>query len=172
MGHPRKIKKKYSTPTHPWQKERIIEEKEILREYGLKNKKEIWKSQSKIRKATSQIKKIVASKNKEQADKEKDQLTKKLLKYGLIKKDTKLAEILDLKTKDILERRLQTLVFKKGLTNSIKQARQFIIHGHVKIKDRIVSIPSYLVSSEEEAKIILDPLSTISKKEEAKKEPA
>lgn len=166
MGHIKKPKKKYSTPPHPWQRERIIEEKEILREYGLKNKKEIWKFQSKLRNTTAQVKKIVAAKNPEQAKLEKENLRNKLLKYGLIKKDTKLAEVLDLKIKDFLERRLQTLVFKKGLVNSIKEARQLITHGHICIKDKKITVPSYMVSLEEEPGIRINPLSTFIKKEE------
>ena len=168
MGQTKKAKKKYSTPPHPWQKDRIIEEKEIVREYGLKNKKELWKFQSKLRNVTKQVKKIVAAKNPKQATLEKENLRAKLLKYGLIKKDTKLAEVLELKTKDFLERRLQTIVFKKGHANSIKQARQLITHGHIKIKDKKVTIPSYLVLLEEESKISLDPSIIILKKENKK----
>ena len=43
MGDPRKTRKKYDTPQHPWQKERMDQESVFLKEYGLKNKKEIWK---------------------------------------------------------------------------------------------------------------------------------
>ncbi|PIN72350.1 30S ribosomal protein S4, partial [Candidatus Woesearchaeota archaeon CG10_big_fil_rev_8_21_14_0_10_47_5] len=41
MGDPRKIKKKYSTPIHPWQRARIEEEGVIIKDHGLKNKKEV-----------------------------------------------------------------------------------------------------------------------------------
>jgi small subunit ribosomal protein S4 len=171
MGHPRRHRKKYSTPPHPWQKDRILEEKELLREYGLKNKKEIWKTQAKLRKATKQVKKIIAAKNPKQAELEKQQLINKLLKYGLIKKDTKLEEILDLNIKDFLERRLQTIVFRKGLANSIKQARQFIVHGHIMIKDKKVTVPSYMVTLEEEHNVHVNPLSPLAKKEEVTEKP-
>ena len=51
MGDPKKQRKKYETPLHPWQGERILAEKKIMEEYGLKNKKEIWKMNSMLRNA-------------------------------------------------------------------------------------------------------------------------
>ena len=54
---------------------------------------------------------------------------------------------------DILERRLQTLVFQRGLSQSIQQARQLITHGHISIAGKRVSSPSYLVLKEEEDQI-------------------
>ena len=40
MGDPRKLRKKYYPPSHPWQKIRIDEEKILMKDYGFKNKKE------------------------------------------------------------------------------------------------------------------------------------
>lgn len=163
MGQTKRIRKKYKTPTHPWQRERILEEKEFLREYGLKNKKEIWKYTSKLRSARDQVKKIVANVRSEQSAKEREQLINKLLKYGIITKDSKVEDILDLKEKDFLERRLQTIVFRKGLARSTKQARQFITHGHISIDNKKITAPSYMVSKAEESKITFNPTSSISK---------
>lgn len=163
MGQTKKIRKKYETPAHPWQKDRIIEEKEYIRTYGFKNKKEIWKEVAKLKKARLQAKKIIAEKLSEQANKEKEQLLARLVRYGLLTKDSKLEDVLGLKATDFFERRLQTLVFKKGLARSPKQARQFIVHGHVIVNNKKVTAPSYMVSLEEESKIIFNPISTISK---------
>ena len=163
MGQTKRIRKKYSTPTHPWQRERIVEEKEILKEYGLKNKKEIWKYFTKLRAARNQVKKIVANIRSEQSVKERKQLMDKLLKYGIISKASKVEDILDLKAKDFLERRLQTVVFRKGLTRSTKQARQFITHGHILVNGKKVTAPSYFLSKEEEAKLEFRPTSNLSK---------
>jgi small subunit ribosomal protein S4 len=163
MGQTKKIRKKYETPAHPWQKERIIEEKEYLRTYGFKNKKEIWKEVAKLKKARLQAKKVIADKSSEQANKEKEQLLTRLVRFGLLTKDSKLEDVLGLKSSDFFERRLQTLVFKKGLARSPKQARQFIVHGHVVVNNKKVTAPSYMVSLEEESKIIFSPISTISK---------
>ena len=151
MGQTKRIRKKYQTPFHPWQRERIIEEKEILREYGLKNKKEIWKYASKLRSARNQVKKIVANVRSEQSAKEREQLMNKLLRYNIISKDSKIEDILDLKVKDFLERRLQTIVFRNGFARSTNQARQFITHGHISVDGKKVTAPSFLVSKNEES---------------------
>jgi small subunit ribosomal protein S4 len=45
-----------------------------------------------------------------------------------------------------LERRLDNVIYRTGFAGSRAQARQFILHGHVRVKDRKVNIPSYLVS--------------------------
>ncbi len=39
MGQPRKSRKKYNTPPHPWNAERIKNENKLMTKYGLKNKK-------------------------------------------------------------------------------------------------------------------------------------
>jgi len=163
MGQTKKIRKKYSTPIHPWQRERIIEEKDILREYGLKNKKEIWKYSARLRSARDQVKKIVANIRLEQSAKEREQLMQKLLKYGIISKDSKVEDILDLKTKYFLERRLQTVVFRKGLARSTKQSRQFITHGHILVNGKKITAPSYFLSKDEEAKLEFRATSNLSK---------
>ena len=64
--------------------------------------------------------------------------------------DLGLEDVLALGTEDVLERRLQTQVHKKKLSNSLKHARQLIVHGHIAINDRRVTIPSYMVSLGEE----------------------
>ncbi len=153
MGQIKRIRKKYQTPSHPWQKDRILEEKELTREYGLKNKKEIWKYSAKLKSARNQVKKIIANTRLEQSKKEKEQLINKLLKYDIISKNSDLDDILDLKVKDFLERRLQTIIFKKGLARSINQSRQFITHGHILIEGQKITSPSYMVSKNEEKKV-------------------
>ena len=150
MGQIRKLRKKYSTPAHPWQRERIVQERELVNTYGLKNKHEIWKLSSKLKKYAKQAKYIIANKNSKQSQKEHKDLIAKLAKYGLISTDAKLEDILVIQPKQLFERRLQTIVFRKGLAHSVKQARQFIVHGHVTIADKKVDVPSYLVKKEEE----------------------
>jgi small subunit ribosomal protein S4 len=152
MGHPRKGRKKYTTPRHPWQSERLEKEKDILDTYSLKNKKEIWKMQSILNKYTYQAKKL-ANVRTEQSKKEKEQIINKLFKMGLVKKNGDVDDILSLTLHDLFERRLQTLVYKKGLANTQKQARQFIVHGHIFVGDNKVSVPSYIVDIDEENKI-------------------
>jgi len=149
MGDIKKQKKKFSKPTHPWQKTRIIEEKELIDSYGLKNKKEIWKMSSLLKKFKDQVKSLTVREDR-QADLERKQLTIKLNTLGLLKPGDSLDSVLGLQIKDVLDRRLQTLMLKNGLARSTKQARQFITHSHVMVNNKPMTIPSYLVKVSEE----------------------
>lgn len=160
MGDPRKIKSKYSRPGHPWQKERIEEERALLKEYGLKNKTEIYRARSKLKTFSDLAKKLIAARGS-QAEKEKQQLLTRLAKMGLVKQGAQLDDVLGIQLRNILERRLQTMVFRKGLARSINQARQFIVHEHITVGNRIVSSPSYHVPIEEETSIAFAPTSSL-----------
>jgi len=46
----------------------------------------------------------------------------------------------------MLERRLDNVVYLLGLAQSRSHARQIITHGHIRVNDRKVTIPSYLVN--------------------------
>lgn len=50
----------------------------------------------------------------------------------------------------MLERRLDNVVYRMGVASSRAQARQFVLHGHVRVSGHKVNIPSYLVSVGEE----------------------
>ena len=155
MGDPKKQRKKFSSPSQRWEKERIDREKNLIKEYGLKNKKEIWKAESRLRNFTRQAKRLIAITTK-QAEKEKEQLLLKLKSLSLLPGTAKMENILDLDLKSILDRRLQSLVHKKELAKSVKAARQMITHGHILVDKTKVTIPSYLVQLKEEASITLD----------------
>ena len=137
---------------HPWQKDRILEEKEIREQYGLRRKYEIWKMDSILKNFTRQAKNLVTIRNK-QVEKERGQLLSKLHSLGLIDKNAKIEDILSLTLNDIMERRLQTLVYRKTLARTMSQARQFIVHEHIALGDKVVTSPSYLVLSAEEGAI-------------------
>ena len=160
MGDPRRIKKKYQTPSHPWQGERIKEEKEIVIKFGLKNKKEVWKMQSALKKIKRQTKSLIAL-STAQADKEMKLLLAKLAKLKILPETAQLDEVLGLKLEDILNRRLQTILFKKGLARTIKQARQFIVHGHITLNNQKITVPAYLVKAAEENQIGFTSKSTL-----------
>jgi small subunit ribosomal protein S4 len=158
MGYPGKAKKLYDTPNHPWQKARIDEETGIVKKYGLRNKKGVWKFASELRKyrgnARSLLGVMAAGNLPEDSHyiRDADAIVRKLQNLGVLKEDSKLEDILALKIDDLLERRLQTMVFRKGYATSMKQARQFIIHGHISLNGRKITIPSYMVlKGEEEA---------------------
>ncbi len=155
MGDPKFSRRRYATPSHPWQKERIDEENELIKKYGLKNKKELWKAQSLLRnfRQRSRILQAQIRYGNKQAEKERDQLLGRLERAGILGSEGSLDDVLALDVEAVLTRRLQTLAYMKGLSNSAKQSRQFIVHGHVSIGDRKVTIPGYLVKRTEEESI-------------------
>jgi len=166
MGDPRKQRKKFSKPGHPWQKERIEAEKGILKQYGLRRKYEIWKVDSLLKNFLHRAKTILGERTA-QSELEKQQLLGRLHSLGLLKKDSKVEDILNLVLKDILERRLQTLVYRKNLANSMMQARQLITHEHIAVGNRKITTPSYLVSIDEEPQIkLIHAMQTMGTKEQ------
>ena len=132
MGDPKKRRRQYNTPIHPWQKARIDEEVKLIHEYGLKNKKEIWKLASKARDFARQAKKLIAD-TTAQGELEKKQLLTRLASLNILTANSDLDDVLGLTTKNLMDRRLQTIVVKKGLAKSMKEARQLIVHGHIMI---------------------------------------
>ena len=152
MGDPKKLHKKYETPRHPWEASRIEAERPLMKGYGLKNKKEIWKAQSLLRKFTRQAKSLSTIKTKHDEN-ERQQLLNRVIKLGLLKQGQNREDVLELNVRDILNRRLQTLIVKHKLVKTPKQARQLIVHGHIAVGGQKITVPSYLVSLEEESKI-------------------
>lgn len=161
MGDPKRHRKKYVTPMHPWFGPRILEEKSLTKDYGLKNKKEIWKMASVLRKVKAQAK-ALATREDDQASKESRLLISKLSRLNLVSDKARMDDVLSLTLKNVLDRRLQTFVHNLGLAKSVRQARQFIVHGHIFVKDRKVNVPSYLILADEEKSISFDPLSSLS----------
>ncbi|MCX7919448.1 MAG: 30S ribosomal protein S4 [bacterium] len=47
----------------------------------------------------------------------------------------------------LLERRLDNLVYRLGFATSRDEARQLVLHGHILVDNRKIDIPSYLVST-------------------------
>jgi small subunit ribosomal protein S4 len=154
VGDPKKQRRTYSKPRQLWNIERIEREKEIIKKYGLKNRRDLWKVESLLRNFRRRARKLLALRTT-QAEIEKKQLIDRLVTLKILKKDAGLDDVLTLKMEDILERRLQTVVQKGGLANKPKQARQFIVHGHVTVGGNKVTSPSYLVKVDEEKNIKL-----------------
>ena len=152
MGHPKKFRKKYDTPSHPWQKVRIMEEKELTRDFGFRNKAEIWKVHSMLSRFKRKAKELSAS-TTEQSKKETEQLFARLKRLGLLSGEATYDAVLEIAVQDLAKRRLQSVLVEKGLARTPKQARQFIVHRHVSVNGTAVTSPSYLVTVEEEASV-------------------
>ena len=153
MGDPKHPKKKYMTPGHPWQKERIERESVIMKEYGIKNKKELWKMDTIRKNLSKQVKGMIVDQTP-QSELEKKQLIGKLYKLGYIgEPSSDLDAVLGIELKDILERRLQTIVLRKKIASSISQARQFIVHNHILVAGKKLTSPSHITTRDEESTI-------------------
>lgn len=155
MGDPKFSKKTYSTPRHPWEKERIDAEREILIRYGLKNKRELWKGMAMLDSMRTQARQLQAKirTNDPASMKQLNALTTRLERYNISKNTGSLDDILSLNLDNVLERRLQTIVYRKSLAKTINQARQLITHGHIAMNGRRVTIPGILVEQAEEDSI-------------------
>lgn len=149
MGDPRKIRKKYQGPMHPWSATRIEEEKALKRQYGTKPKRELWKMASVLKRFKDQAKSLV-SRTDAQAAVERDQMVNRMVRLGLIGPGASTDDILGLSIHDVMGRRLQTVMVRRLLARSPNQARQMITHGHVLVGQKIITSPSYLVKSDEE----------------------
>lgn len=155
MGSPKFSKKKYNTPLHPWKEERIESEREIIKKYGLKNHKEVWKAKTYLGRYRQQARELLAKIGGKDphVKKESEQLLLHLTRMGILPQGSSLDDVLALEIESILSRRLQTLVFLKGFSTTTNQSRQLINHGHIAIGDRKVTIPSYIVSKDKESEI-------------------
>ena len=157
MVYPGKNHKQYDTPKRRFEKTRIEDENRIVIEYGLRNKKELWKAESVLRGYRRAARELLAIKSSVTDTaliaRKEDELLGHLERYGLLSAGAGIGDVLALKSENELERRLQTIVYRKGLARSPKQARQLISHGHVAVNGRKVTIPSYIVRRSEEAGI-------------------
>ncbi|MDD3041690.1 MAG: 30S ribosomal protein S4 [Methanosarcinaceae archaeon] len=160
MAYPGKKKKSYETPRHPWQEARMANEVDLIKAYGLRNKREVWKAASVLRMYRSEARNLLAKVAESKDGKleghlntQSDEILTRLIRYGIIKSEAGIDGILSLKTENILERRLQTQVMRLGLSRTILQARQFITHGHIAVNGRKATIPGMLITKEDEMNI-------------------
>ncbi len=155
MGYPGKSRKTFDKPSHPWQGARISEEAELVKKYGLKNKREIWKAATTLRKYRREARKLLfdiqeVGERGEHAQDESEKFLNRLRRIGLIGSEATLDDILTLGIEELMDRRLQTQVHTRGLANSLRHARQLIVHGHIAVNGRRITIPSYVLPTSEQ----------------------
>ncbi|MEM3065171.1 MAG: 30S ribosomal protein S4 [Candidatus Nitrosotenuis sp.] len=154
MGDPRYPSRVWKKPKRPLNYDFMMEDLNTLGTYGLKNKRELWKARTELSRVRHQARSLLALRQEERAQKE-PVLMQSLARIGLVKENATLDDVLNLDIKDFLARRLQTIVQRKFSFKTPYQARQAIVHGHVSIGDRIITIPSYIVNVKEEPTIQL-----------------
>ena len=142
MGDPKKPRKTYSRPKNPWRSDQLAQELYLVGTYGLRNKRELWKTQGELSKIRKQARHCSRPPWRS-ATREEKKLLDSLRRQGLVAEGVTLDDVLNLSVEDMLGRRLQTLIYKKGAAVSPLQARQLIVHGHVKIGERFIDIPGY-----------------------------
>jgi len=149
MGDPKRQRKKFDTPRFPWRKDILGEELKLLGTFGLRNKHELWRHETQLSKFRGIARSLIGMQPEERMKME-NELLARLKKIAILQETAVLDDVLDLSIEDVLQRRLQTLVFRKNLTKTVHQARQIITHGHITLNGRRVTVPGYIVSREEE----------------------
>jgi len=158
MGDPKRHRRKFVTPMRPWDRTRLEREAQEIIKYGLRNKRELWRSQNILRKYRRVARDLLAKINLpgregDYAKAKAQMVIKKLIKTGVLPENATLDDILNLSVDSFLERRLQTIVYRQGLSNTLGEARQMIVHGHIAIDGRRVTVPGYIVKRGEESGI-------------------
>ena len=168
MGDPKTPRRVWKKPKRPLNYDLLMDELKTLGAFGLKTKRELWKTQTELSRVRLHARSLLALR-REVRERKEPILIQSLSKIGLVDQNSTLDDVLNLQVTDLLSRRLQTIAQKKLYFKTPYQARQAIVHGHVMIGDSVVTIPSYIVKTEEETKIRLIPESrfneTLSKPE-------
>jgi len=171
MGDPKLPRRVWRKPKRPLNYELKMEELKTLGTFGLRTKRELWKTNTELSRVRHQARSLLALRQEVREEKEPI-LMKSLARIGLVSNDATLDDVLNLNVDDLLSRRLQTIVSKKLGFKTPYQARQAVIHGHIMIGDRKIDIPSYTVSVGEEDSIHFTPESKIPEMlEKTKSEP-
>jgi small subunit ribosomal protein S4 len=151
MGAPRRNKKKYEKPKEMWSNERISSDGAFVKEYGLKNMKELWMMQTELSRIRRNARELLSG--SAGSERQANEMIKRLVKFGITRENATLDDLLDLNEKSLLERRLQSVVMRKGLARTMAQSRQLIVHGFISINGVRVNRPGYRVSLSEEGMI-------------------
>ena len=160
MGDPRRQKKKYVTPKRPFDSDRFEQELQLMGSYGLRNKRELWRHKTDLSRYRRQARNLLALSIDERALQEKE-LVDKLVRTGVLMTEPSLDHVLDLTLENILDRRLQTIIFKKGLACSVHHARQLVTHGHVALDGARVTTPRRIITVNEEERLMFTPKSAL-----------
>lgn len=139
--------KTFKKPRRPFEKERLDAELKLVGEFGLRNKRELWRVQMVLSKMRARARDLLTLDEKDPRRLfEGEALLRRMYRYGFLQEDqNKLDYVLALTPSDVLERRLQTLVFKLGLAKSIHHARVLIRQRHIRVGKQIVNVASFLV---------------------------
>lgn len=152
MRNYRNYSKVYKTPRRPFEKERIDSELKQCGKYGLRCKREVWRVQytlAKLRKAAREL--LTLPEKDPKRIFEGNAILRRCTRLGLLDESKqKLDYVLGLKIDDFMARRLQTLVKKRSLANSVHHARVLIRQRHIAVGKQVVNVPSFMVRVQSE----------------------
>ncbi|KAF9791954.1 putative 40S ribosomal protein S9 [Thelephora terrestris] len=161
---PRNHSKTYKVPRRPFESARLDAELKLAGEFGLRNKRELWRIAlilSKIRRAARELLKLDEKDPKRLF--EGNALIRRLVRIGVLDENRmRLDYVLALKIEDFLERRLQTQVFKSSLAKSIHHARVLIRQRHIRVGKQTVNVPSFIVRLDSQKHVDLSLTSPLS----------
>ena len=158
MGDPKFARSKTQTPTHPWKQARIDEEHALKEKYGLKKvggMKEIWREKSSLRRHRNQAMKLIGRVDTSEGHfaREKTDLVNSLCRQGLLVDGASIDDVLQINVEHMLSRRLQSVVYYRGLAPSMRAARNMIVHGHISIGEQKMTVPGYHIRKIEEEEL-------------------
>eukprot|EP00656_Telonema_subtile_P013778 TRINITY_DN16_c0_g1_i6.p1 TRINITY_DN16_c0_g1~~TRINITY_DN16_c0_g1_i6.p1 ORF type:complete len:209 (-),score=57.08 TRINITY_DN16_c0_g1_i6:217-843(-) len=142
-------------PRRAYDKERLDAELKLIGTYGLKNKREIWRLNLVLSKVRAVARQLLTMEERDPRRIFQGQaLMRRMIRYGVLEEDRqRLDYVLALKVENFMERRLQTIVFKRGLARSVHHARVLIRQKHIRVGRQIVDIPSFMVRVESQPHI-------------------
>ena len=159
----RNFSKTRKAPRRSFEKERIDEELKLCGEFGLRAKKECWRTKlvvAKLRKAARML--LTLDEKDPRRLFEGSAILRQCRRIGVLDENQmKLDFVLSLSTQNFLERRLQTQVFKQRLAKSIHHARVLIRQRHIRVGSQVVNIPQFCVRVESQKHIDMAPGSTL-----------
>ena len=145
---PRRPHNKFERPKKPFDAITIKSEGDLIKKYGLKSRREVWKADFQIGNIRNLAKTLITAE-----EKDKKEFIERQAKKGFAV--STIQDVLGLNKEDFLKRRLESVVSTKfGITPRL--ARQLITHKHIKIGEKMIKAPSHLTTVEEEANLILN----------------
>jgi small subunit ribosomal protein S9e len=155
MRNYRNFNRVTKAPRRPYERERLDRELRLVGSYGLRCKTELWRYNvvlSKMRRTARLL--LTLPENHPRRVLEGSALLRRCHDLGILEEGkNKLDYVLSLSIPHILERRLQTVVFKNGLATSLHQARVLILQRHIAVGKQIVTTPSFMVRKAREGVI-------------------